>query len=54
MEGGWKKYDLHVSYVEMMNMDDCSVHAPYFVESGGRTEMRVRGWEGILTTYSDD
>lgn len=33
MEGGWQKYDLYVSYVGMMNVDDCSVHAPHFVWS---------------------
>lgn len=33
-------------------MDDCSVHAPRFVERGGRTEMRIQEREGILTTTS--
>ena len=54
MERGWQKYDLHVSYEEMMNMDDCTVHAPHFVASGGRTEMRMWNLGGILTTRSID
>lgn len=45
-EGGWKKYELHVSYVEMMNMDDCSVHAPHFVENNNETTE-----EGRLINY---
>lgn len=49
MEGGWKESDLHVSYVEMKNKDDCSVHAPHFVDSVGRTEMRIRKRVGTLT-----
>lgn len=54
MEWGWQKYDLHVSYVEVMNMDDCTVHASHFVETGGRTEMRIQNWGRILTTFSID
>lgn len=50
MEGGWEKSDLHV--IQMMNMDDCSVHALHFVESGGGTETRISDRKGILTTSS--
>lgn len=32
-KGGGRKSDLHVSYVKMMNMDDCSVHFTHFVEN---------------------
>lgn len=43
--------DLHA--MQMMNMDDCSVHALHFVESGGGREMRNSDREVILTTNSD-